>query len=212
MCNQPPKTLDGFQVRYALLFLVGPLSIQVYDVFKAPEKPAWTLLLTLILIIYYLFLTLFLVIAIGINLYKLRWKRMLPLLLAPVLAGGFLWAEFRTGFTPDYVHLLAMRSAYLDQMRQADSDHQLFHAWLWERIWGVGVTPTQTILIYDKTDQLTLSPAMRSKDWVNEVSKFHATGSLYFPSIIDLMPDAQGRGDPSIKKLAKHFYLLEMTL
>ena len=212
MHNQAPRALDGLRVRYTLLFLAGPLLIQVYEIIKAPERPDLTLLLTLVLIIYYFFLILFIVIAIAVNLYRLYWKRTLSLLLAPVLVGGFLWAEFHTGFTPDYVHLLVMRSAYLDQMRQADSDQQLFHAWLWERIWGVGVTATQTILIYDKTDQLMLSPAMRSKEWIKEISKFGATGDLYLPSLTGLILDSQGRGDPSIKKLAKHFYLLEMTL
>ena len=211
MYNQTSKALDGFRVRYAVLFLAGDLLIQIYHVIKAPENPSLTLLVTLIGLVYYFALTLFLVISIGVSIYKLRWRRALSMLLAPVLVCGLLWGQFHTGFTPDYIHFLLVRSSYLDQVRQAGGGERSFHAWLWERIWGVGVTATQTVLIYDGTDQLLLSPEMRSMDWVGEALKFDGKG-FYLGGIIELTPYSKGLGAPSITKFGGHFYLVEMAL
>ena len=215
MYNQPPKVRDGFQVRYTLLFLAGPLLIQVYDIIKPPERPGLWVLLGVILVIYYLALALFLVLAIAVNLYRPRSKIMLSLLLPLFLTGGYMWAVFHVGaisFTSDYVHFQVVRPAYLDQMRQPGNDEPLFHAWLWERDWAAGSIGSQTLLIYDKTDQLPLPPAMRSTDWIDRVLKFDATKALGLRFIAESVPNSQGYGAPSIKKLAKHFYLLKRAM
>ena len=214
MNNQPPKVRDGFQVRYTLLFLAGPLFLQVYDIIKPPERPDLSILLGVILGLYYLALTLFLVLAIAVNLYRPHSKIMLSLLLALALVGGLLWPGYRDGvraaFTSDYVHFLVVRPAHLDQMRQPGNDEPLFHAWLWERDWAAGSIGSQTLLIYDKTDQLPLPPAMRSTDWIDRVLKFDAPRHFGLRFIAESVPNSRGYGAPSIKKLAKHFYVLKM--
>ena len=82
MNNQPPIVRDGFQVRYTLLFLAGPLFLQIYDIIKPPERPDLSILLGVMLGLYCLALTLFLALAIAVNLYRPRSKVMLSLLLA----------------------------------------------------------------------------------------------------------------------------------
>ena len=104
MNNQPPEVRDGFQVRYTLLVLAGPLFIQLYDIFAPPEEPILWILMGAILIYYYLALTLFLILAIAVNLYRPRPKIILSLLLPLVLTSGYIWAAFHGGiirFTSD---------------------------------------------------------------------------------------------------------------
>ena len=65
-------------------------------------------------------------------------------------------------------------------------------------------------MIYDKTDQLPLPPAMRSTDWISKVLKFDAPKHLGLRFITEASSDSRGYGAPSIRKLAKHFYVLRM--
>lgn len=197
---------DKFRLRYTLMFLAAPLLVQVYGISKGPEDPI--LLSAFIFVTYSLGLVIYFLIVVLRSVYMRHWKRLVSMLVAPVLTLGLWWGESYTGITPNYIKFSLSRSGYLSQIQQSRDGGVSFHAWLWDRSYGVGVTQTRAVLIYDESDQILLPPEARSADWVERVSKFEPDARLDLRTISDPTPYSLRRDTPLINKLAKHFYLV----
>lgn len=124
-----------------------------------------------------------------------QWDRALPMSIFPALFAAsviasqpFLYAVNDVG---DELHFLAMRSTYLKEVRALPrtDEPRLVEFDLGGMIWTHGA------ILYDESDQLSLSPGQRSRAWHDRASK------------IDCEPDA----DPPLflqwTGLARHFYL-----
>ena len=202
------KTPDEFQARYIIVFLLPLLLSQTSRACAVPgssDDPGiiWLLLYIFCLMIYFS-------VALALSVLGRSWRRLASVLIAPFTVIGILQAEFSTGLTPDYARFLLHRSEYMTQVRN-NGPGPVFYAWLWDRTWGVGRTQTQTILIYDKTDQVLLPPGSRTIVWLNEVKSFRSAENLDLRSL-----ESAGLGPVSyfdqivIAQLTDHFYLVSM--
>ena len=200
------KKLNRFRSRYALLFLGSLLLVQAAGINIGPYDVNISGFLLFLAGAF--FLVFYFTIVVAISVYMQYWRRILSVLVAPVLTFSLLQAELHTGFTPDYARFLLGRTGYLDQIRPAKGSSISFYAWLWDQTWGVGISQARTVLIYDETDQMLRPPEGRSADWDDRVARFSSSEYIDLRSIADPTPYSQRSQLPSIRRLANHFYLV----
>ena len=206
----PLPATDKFRMRYVVIFISLLLLLQIRVLMDVPgELDVWDMGQ---MVLSMLFLSTYFVTVIGIALWTKSWRRLISMLVAPLSVWGCLSVQMHSGFTPEYLRFLVHKREYLQNMAAYKGSDTTFYAWFWDRTWGVGITHTETLLVYDATDKITLPPQARSAAWRSSVNEFRAYDpTVLFEGVLDVTPNLPVRSSPIAISLAPHFYLVETT-
>jgi hypothetical protein len=145
------------------------------------------------------------------NAFKRRWRRLLSLVLAPILAILPIAAFSYFGFDMDWVRYEYRKPGLMrDVERLANSDKQgTVVCWWWGDTGGAGTASSSFALIYDDSDQITLPPASWPEDFKSRVKKAKMLGGDNIgerrcPSESDLSDENSG-----LTRLGSHFFIFE---
>lgn len=98
------------------------------------------------------------VVGIVANLWKRRWKRLVSVIVAPVVTVGLLTASFHYGVDAGWVSFQLKRHIYLEMIRSLPQSSAKYHEWSWGSTGGdIGTNVTYT-LVYDETDKPLTQP------------------------------------------------------
>ena len=198
------KQSDSFRARYAVIFLLSLVLIEVYA--RILELNMLTSVAVLLGIIQVVALGAYFLIAFVHKIIFGRWKQMLSMALAPVLVVFVFDRQVRYNFTVENIQFKLMRHFYINEARKSGNVKTAFHAWYWGGTRGSVVSPSYVLLIYDETDQIAQSPGTRTADWVARVSLFASQSGLELLPIISPSRFYNNQGAINIDKLGKHFY------
>ncbi|MDL2408723.1 hypothetical protein PY650_24385 [Rhizobium calliandrae] len=146
------------------------------------------------------------------NAIKLRWRRMLSVVVAPFLGAMPVIAFAYFGATPDRVRFEYHKSDFLKDVEDsaAAHGHPVLINWGWGEIaGGFGGASTEFDLIYDETDQIASPPASWSAEFRNRLmngqprkpGENYGEGGRLFPSDDNV-------SEPVIDSMGGHFYLV----
>ena len=146
------------------------------------------------------------VIGLGVNAFRRRWRRVISIVVAPIIAGTFFLALEPLGVTTERIRLELWKSSYLLEVDAlpAGDDRIRLKTWNWGKAGGPGAAYFFWTLVYDESDQIALPPSSWSAEWVQKTGQ--AGSPLY--SIVQHMRGGQGY-DVSVRHLDAHFYVVE---
>jgi hypothetical protein len=145
------------------------------------------------------------VIGLGLNAFKRRWRRVISIVAAPIVAGTFFLALEPLGVTTERIRLELWKSSCLREVdaAPASDDGTRLKTWNWGRTGGpVGVNIFWT-LVYDDSDQVGLPSSSWSAEWVQKAGQ---AGSPLYPLVSHMRG---GKSDVSVRHLDGHFYVVE---
>jgi hypothetical protein len=147
-----------------------------------------------------------LIIGLGVNVFKRRWRRIISIVAAPIIAGSFFLALEPLGVTTQRVRLELWKSDYLAQIDAlpASDDGIRLKTWNWGETGGVAVPNFFWKLVYDESDQIALPPSSWSAEWVQKTGQ---VGSPLY-SVVHNRRDGKDYY-VSIRRLDGHFYVVE---
>jgi hypothetical protein len=147
-----------------------------------------------------------LIIGLGVNVFKRRWRRIISIVAAPIIAGSFFLALEPLGVTTQRVRLELWKSDYLAQIDAlpASDDGIRLKTWNWGETGGVAVPNFFWTLVYDESDQIALPPSSWSAEWVQKTGQ---VGSPLY-SVVHNRRDGKDYY-VSIRRLDGHFYVVE---
>ncbi|AYG77007.1 hypothetical protein [Rhizobium sp. CCGE532] len=145
------------------------------------------------------------------NAIKVRWRRMLSVVVAPFLGALPVIAFAHLGVTPDRLRFEYRKSDFLKDVGDsaAAHGHPVLINWSWGEIaGGFGGSTLGFDLIYDETDQIASPPTTWSAEFRSrsfdrqprEPGKDYGQGSSLFPSDENI-------SEPTIESKGGHFYL-----
>jgi hypothetical protein len=146
------------------------------------------------------------VIGLGVNTFKRRWRRVVSIAAAPIIAGAFFLLLGRLGVTTEHIRLELWKSEYLAQVNAlpASDDGIRLKTWNWGETGGVAVPNFFWTLVYDESDQIALPPSSWSAEWVQKTGQ---VGSPLY-SVVHKRRDGKDYY-VSVKRLDGHFYVVE---
>lgn len=146
------------------------------------------------------------IIGLGVNAFKRRWRRVISILVAPVIAWSFFSALGPLGVTTERVRLELWKSDHLAQVDAlpTSDDGIRLKTWNWGETGGVAVPNFFWTLVYDDSDQIALPPSSWSVAWVEKTGQ---VGSPLY-SIVHNRRDSKDYY-VSVRQLNGHFYLVE---
>jgi hypothetical protein len=202
---------DAFTPWYTVLtgayFLLWWLSSDLDRIFNL------YILLVPILALPGLVLVATLVIGLGVNAFKRRWRRVISILAAPIIAASFFSLLGWLGVTTERIRLEWWKSNYLAEVAAlpAPADGARLKTWNWGETGGVAVANFFWTLVYDESDQIALPPSAWSSDWrqkADRVALVPKSGGFY-----SVLHNAQNDDDYyrrfTVRHLGGHFYVVE---
>ncbi|WP_245500119.1 hypothetical protein [Rhizobium leguminosarum] len=145
---EPEKRGDQLTWTYALWLL--PFLGQDWLYWLAPQWDWWTVDL-------FVFLATLIAMAgsLCFNLVLRRWRRVLSLLITPLLLLVCLHLLAVAGITPDSVRFALTKQAYLAEIKRADlpGAEQRFRTFVWDDTFR---RKTYSTLVYDESDEIAL--------------------------------------------------------
>jgi hypothetical protein len=191
---------DAFTPRYAIwccTFLLWTDVVNYLD-----EIYNFYLLLVLIIFPPFLILAGALVVSFAISLFRLRWRRILSIVAAPIIALSLFGLTNRLGLTPSFVRLELSKSSYMAQIDALPTtDGPRLKCWDWGATGGVAVATTFRTLVYDESDQLALPRSSWSESWILKATE--ACRGTPLQSVIH--PSGSSQAD--VGRLEGHFYI-----
>ena len=147
-----------------------------------------------------------LVIGLAANTFKRRWRRVISILVAPIIAGTFFLALEPLGVTTERIRLELWKSSYVAEVDALPaSDHGIrLKAWNWGTTGGAAAANLVWTLVYDDSDQIALPPSSWSAAWVQKTGQ--AGSPLY--SVVHHTRDDQSYA-VTVRHLGGHFYAVE---
>jgi hypothetical protein len=145
------------------------------------------------------------VIGLGVNAFKRRWRRVISIVLAPIVAGTFFLALEPLGVTTERIRLELWKSSYMAEVNAlpTSDDGIRLKTWYWGSTGGVAVANFFWTLVYDESDQVALPPSSWSAEWVQKADQ---VGSPLYPLVSHMRA---GKSDVSVRHLNGHFYVVE---
>jgi hypothetical protein len=138
------------------------------------------------------------------NIWKLRWRRSISLLLTPFLAVGTSVALTKLGLDPTLIRFELTSEHYEREVEALPSEQRLL-AWPWGVAGASAVTAGEDYyLIYDESDQISLKPDQRNSGWLA------AAEAKSIPLPTANSPNDGGPGI-SLRQLSGHYYLAEIS-
>ncbi|WP_017902114.1 hypothetical protein [Pseudomonas asplenii] len=112
------------------------------------------------------------------NLWKRRWKRLVSVVVAPVITVGLLAASFHYGVDAGWVSFQLKRHIYMEMVRSLPQSSAKYHEWSWGSTGGdIGTNVTYT-LVYDETDKPLTQPK-NDRQW-QETASVQPYGHHFF--------------------------------
>jgi len=145
------------------------------------------------------------------NAIKLRWRRMLSVMVAPFLGALPVITFAYLGVTPERLRFEYRKADFLKDVEDsaASHGHPVLISWGWGEIaGGFGGASLEFDLTYDETDQIASPPSSWSGEFRNrlmngqppEPGKNYGEGGRLFPSDGNV-------SEPVIDSMGGHFYL-----
>ena len=134
-----------------------------------------------------------------LNLVKLRWRRVLSVLVGPSVAFAiFVFADHQ-GLDADRIRFELTKSSYVKQtaQRSREGGEPLLAKFDWGEIGGAGAANLFYTLVFDESDELALPEEQRSEQWKQRVN-------AKMPS---LMRKVEGH-HVDVRRMEGHFYLV----
>ncbi|OWO92535.1 hypothetical protein B5E41_22530 [Rhizobium esperanzae] len=196
---EPEKRGDQFTWTYALWLL--PFLGQDWLYWLAPQWDWWTVDL-------FVFLATLIAMAgsLCFNLVLRRWRRVLSLLITPLLLLVCLHLLAVAGITPDSVRFALTKQAYLAEIKRADlpGAEQRFRTFVWDDTFR---RKTYSTLVYDESDEIALPKGAQSAAWQQRLQTFCLEKKK---ECVTLYPGADEF--ISVSKIGEHFYILDDSL
>jgi hypothetical protein len=130
----------------------------------------WLLVVPLVVIPFFIALTTFVCGLLG-NIRARRWKRLLSVVTAPLLASGLLAAVGHYGLDPDWLRFQLKREHYLELAHDSHVTSPKHLEWSWGDTGGATVVNIFYTLIYDESDK----PLERFSHKKTESAKYSVT-------------------------------------
>jgi hypothetical protein len=138
-----------------------------------------------------------------VNIFRWYWKSVASILAAPFLAYLLCWALAAAGIDPPRVRFELNKPFYLRQIAELpNTGASIFRFFDWGETGGPTISTGLYTLIYDESDQISLAPEQRSRDWQ------HRVGSLCPGTRMCSILDPEMPREIEIRKMADHFYLV----
>ncbi|TBA84246.1 hypothetical protein ELH53_04020 [Rhizobium ruizarguesonis] len=195
---EPEKRSDKFTWTYALWLL--PFLAQNWLYWLQPQWDWWTISLIIWV------LTLIAVAgSLCINLAQRRWRRLVSLLIAPLLLLVLLRILAAVGITSDSVRFALTKQMYLAEIERADRSggEPRFKTFAWDNTF---LEKTYSTLVYDESDEIALPRGEQSTAWQQRVQ----TPCSEKKECVDLDPGPDEY--VSVRKIGEHFYILDNYL
>ncbi|MGO7321875.1 hypothetical protein ACC808_27780 [Rhizobium ruizarguesonis] len=195
---EPEKRSDKFTWTYALWLL--PFLAQNWLYWLQPQWDWWTISLIIWV------LTLIAVAgSLCINLAQRRWRRLVSLLIAPLLLLVLLRILAAVGITSDSVRFALTKQTYLAEIERADRSggEPRFKTFAWDNTF---LEKTYSTLVYDESDEIALPRGEQSTAWQQRVQ----TPCSEKKECVDLDPGPDEY--VSVRKIGEHFYILDNYL
>jgi hypothetical protein len=195
---EPEKRSDKFTWTYALWLL--PFLAQDWLYWLHPQWDWWTISLIIWV------LTLIAVAgSLCINLARRRWRRLVSLLIAPLLLLVLLRILAAVGITSDSVRFALTKQTYLAEIERTDLPgvEQRFRTFVWDDTF---IEKTYSTLVYDESDEVALPRGKQSTAWQQRVQ----TSCSEKKECVDLDPGPDEY--VSVRKIGEHFYILDNYL
>jgi hypothetical protein len=195
---EPEKRSDKFTWTYALWLL--PFLAQNWLYWLQPQWDWWTISLIIWV------LTLIAVAgSLCINLARRRWRRLVSLLIAPLLLLVLLRILAAVGITSDSVRFALTKQTYLAEIERADRSggEPRFKTFAWDNTF---LEKTYSTLVYDESDEIALPRGEQSTAWQQRVQ----TPCSEKKECVDLDPGPDEY--VSVRKIGEHFYILDNYL
>jgi hypothetical protein len=108
------------------------------------------------------------VMSLGSNAVRRRWRRTLSIVAAPIITGLFFLLLGWLGITTELIRLELWKSSYLAQVDAipATDDGPRLKVWDWGSVGGAAVPNVFWHLVYDDSDQIRLPRSSRSAGWI----------------------------------------------
>jgi hypothetical protein len=144
-------------------------------------------------------------IGLAVNAFKRRWRRVISILAAPIIALAFFSVLARLGLTDDRIRFELGKSDYQAQVDAlpASDDGIRIKTWDWGETGGAGVPNFFWTLVYDDSDQIALPPSSWSAQWVEKTGQVGS--SLY--SVVHQADDKSH--SVRVRHVVGHFYVVE---
>ncbi len=202
----PNLNNDCFRVRYAAIALGFICLVEAGGEIASAYGFKFLFFMPIVLI--FIAMLVYTVIAFLYNLIKLNWKRLLSMLAAVLAAFSLISLQYHAGLTPDYLRFVLVRPYYIAQVNEMLSAPISFKAWFWDETGG-GVTSHELdVLVYDETEQLLLSPELRTDEWINAVEACSNYAELDLSAIASSGRTRNWPRNITIKVLGGHFFLV----
>nr|WP_204340499.1 hypothetical protein [Rhizobium leguminosarum] len=140
-----------------------------------------------------------------INLALRRWRRLVSLLIAPLLLLVLLHILAAVGITSDSVRFALTKQTYLAEIERTDlpGGEQRFRTFVWDDTF---LEKTYSTLVYDESDEVALPRGEQSTAWQQSVQ----TSCSEKKECVDLDPGPDEY--VSVRKIGEHFYILDNYL
>jgi hypothetical protein len=145
-------------------------------------------------------------IGLAANTFKRRWRRVISIVIAPIIAGTFFLALEPFGVTTERIRLELWKSSYvadLDALPPSDDGIRL-KTWNWGATGGAAAANFLWTLVYDDSDQIALPPSSWSAVWVEKTGQ---VGSRLY-SVVHNRRDGVDY-HVNVTHLDGHFYVVE---
>ncbi|MBY5585036.1 hypothetical protein [Rhizobium leguminosarum] len=195
---EPEKRSDKFTWTYALWLL--PFLAQNWLYWLHPQWDWWTISL-----IVWVMTLIAVAGSLCINLVLRRWRRLVSLLIAPLLLLVLLRILAAVGITSDSVRFALTKQTYLAEIERTDlpGGEQRFRTFVWDDMF---LEKTYSTLVYDESDEVALPRGEQSTAWQQRVQ----TSCSEKKECVDLDPGPDE--SISVRKIGEHFYLLDDSL
>jgi hypothetical protein len=148
------------------------------------------------------------VVALIVNAVRRRWRRLLSVVLAPIIAGGLFAGAAWLGIDPERIRLEFTKSHYLNLIAQMprQSNEPQFANFDWGSTGGAAVVNVFHTLVYDESDEIALPSVRRSSAW-----SIRATRAADGAVRLSLLGVPSENHSVTIKPIGGHFYLLTQS-
>lgn len=145
-------------------------------------------------------------VALGVNVWHRRWRRVVSIIAVPVLVGGIVRSAAAMGIDSDVIHLQLSRSVYLAAVaRLPAAEVPKLVCWDWGSRSFFGGGQISWTLVYDDKDEIALPKSAWTPAWTNAAER-----TLIKPCGLYFVIDTTDR-DFSVRHLGGHFYLVRQV-
>ena len=200
----PNLNNDCFRIRYAVILLGYIILSEVWGEIASAYRFSFSF--TIIFVLILLAMLVYIVSSFLYNLFKLNWKGLLSIMGAALAAFSLISVQIYTELDPEHLRFALIRPFYMSQVNEMPSASVRFKAWFWDESGGGIISHLFVALIYDETEQLLLSPELRTDEWINAVEACPNYADLDLSAIASSGPTRNEPRRITVEALGGHFF------